>query len=162
MHPRQIAKLAGEKRYFGKPCPHGHSGERLTVSGWCVECHRANVKKYAPKGTSKWAKANPEYMANARRKSHMKHKDAAYARVYAWRRANPWFARSVSAARRKRTPLWVDLKELQKFYAACPAGHEVDHIIPMKGKLVSGLHVAGNLQYLSRAENRQKSNRYAS
>jgi hypothetical protein len=39
--------------------------------------------------------------------------------------------------------------------------HEVDHVIPLRGKLVSGLHVVANLQVVPRAENRRKSKRFA-
>ena len=47
------------------------------------------------------------------------------------------------------TPKWVDKEKICEFYANCPEGHQVDHIIPINGNNVSGLHVVWNLQYLS-------------
>ena len=38
--------------------------------------------------------------------------------------------------------------------------HEVDHIIPLQGKKVSGLHVENNLRVISMLENRRKHNHY--
>ncbi|MGH7975018.1 MAG: hypothetical protein ACREBR_05805 [bacterium] len=46
-----------------------------------------------------------------------------------------------------------------EFYGDCLIGYEVDHIIPLCGKLVSGLHVIGNLQYLTELENNKKNNK---
>lgn len=40
--------------------------------------------------------------------------------------------------------------------------HEVDHIVPILGKFVSGLHVSWNLQVITAAENRAKGNRLPS
>ena len=64
------------------------------------------------------------------------------------------------AAKLNRTPKWVDHKEINKIYNKCPKGYHVDHIIPLQGVNVSGLHVPENLQYLSAAENLRKGNKY--
>jgi 5-methylcytosine-specific restriction endonuclease McrA len=47
--------------------------------------------------------------------------------------------------------------ELTKMTGVC---HEVDHIIPLQGKNISGLHCPLNLQILTKSENSRKGNRY--
>lgn len=59
-----------------------------------------------------------------------------------------------------RIPKWSNIQEIEEFYSRCPVGHHVDHIIPLKGKIVSGLHVINNLQYLSAQSNLEKSNKF--
>ncbi len=61
----------------------------------------------------------------------------------------------------KATPKWANLDSIKAIYKNCPEGHEVDHIIPLQGKHVSGLHVEYNLQYLTVTENRRKHNKAA-
>lgn len=68
--------------------------------------------------------------------------------------------RTYHHTRRNRTPKWADLNKIKDFYNNCPAGYAVDHIIPLKGKLVCGLHVENNLQYLTRKENSSKNNKF--
>ena len=60
----------------------------------------------------------------------------------------------------QRTPKWADKLQIRKIYSECPEGMHVDHIIPLRGELVSGLHVENNLQYLSPIDNMSKSNIY--
>lgn len=73
------------------------------------------------------------------------------------------------AAQSQRTPHWLSknqLKIIEQFYidaniisylSGIP--QEVDHIVPLQGREVSGLHVPWNLQILSKYENSSKSNR---
>ena len=67
---------------------------------------------------------------------------------------------------KRATPFWVDKKAIENIYqeSICISlttgiSHHVDHIIPIQGKNVSGLHVPYNLQILTAKENCSKQNR---
>lgn len=81
-----------------------------------------------------------------------------------WAKDNPGKANAKVAKRRSKklqaTPEWSDLQAIQAFYEACPEGFHVDHIVPLQGKLVSGLHVPNNLQYLTATDNLSKGNKH--
>ena len=57
---------------------------------------------------------------------------------------------------RDQTPPDADRTAIKEFYANCPPGYEVDHIVPISR---GGLHTLENLQYLTVKENRSKGNR---
>jgi hypothetical protein len=70
------------------------------------------------------------------------------------------------AQRARATPVWADTEAIKAIYAAAKLKteetgiiHHVDHIIPLRGKTVSGLHVAWNRQILTASENCRKGNR---
>lgn len=82
-----------------------------------------------------------------------------YRRAYnAWQRAY----------RCLRLPKWVKMDDFLEIYRKVDElctkhgedSHVVDHIIPLRGIKVSGLHVPENLQILTRAENREKANKF--
>lgn len=64
-------------------------------------------------------------------------------------------------AERRQRPSWANIDKLREIYVNRPDGYHVDHIIPLRGKYVSGLHVENNLQYLPAKENMIKHNSYA-
>jgi hypothetical protein len=83
-----------------------------------------------------------------------------------WRKANKSFFAADSAHRRAlaRRPVLGGLAEqaeVEGFYFFCQLfpGFEVDHVIPLRGKDVCGLHTPTNLQVLTRTENARKGNK---
>lgn len=57
-------------------------------------------------------------------------------------------------------PSWSDLAGIESLYAkAARNGMHVDHIYPLRGKTVCGLHVLNNLCLLTPLENLRKGNR---
>ena len=98
--------------------------------------------------SKKWREENPEQFKKTRDACHKK---------------KPWIKRSAATFRKLRikraTPAWANLGAIKEFYKNKPDGHHVDHIIPLQGKDVCGLHVLENLQYLTAEENLRKGNR---
>lgn len=87
-----------------------------------------------------------------------------------WKKRNPGKANSYvvayKASKINRTPKWVNLTELSVFYKEAKeltiksgVKHDVDHIIPLRGKTVSGLHVPWNLRIIPSRDNRKKTNK---
>lgn len=64
------------------------------------------------------------------------------------------------------TPSWADTERIMSVYYAAEilttcleTPFEVDHVVPLKGKTVSGLHVHWNLRIITKTQNCQKSNK---
>ena len=71
-----------------------------------------------------------------------------------------FYQKTYRASKENRTPSWANLDKIRDIYANCPVGYHVDHIVPLHGDLVSGLHVETNLQYLAAEENIKKNNTF--
>lgn len=170
---RKEARAAGLTRYFtGKACKHGHVVERLVANSTCLECHRANfARSYAAnpekalEAKRKWNEANPEKLREWVRENPEKVREAQRK----WKKANPAKITAHIAKRKasklQRTPAFGAQDLIPIFYEAARSAtertgipHQVDHIIPLRGKNVSGLHVFNNLQILTASENASKNN----
>jgi hypothetical protein len=141
----------------------------------CVECRKNNEKTryYADaektkQRTKQKYDSNAELLRQKRREAYAnspeKERIVSVERSRQWRKQNPQhrnaLKRKYIADKGCRTPVWADLTRIVEFYKSCPIGHHVDHVLPLRGKYVSGLHVLENLQYLPAVENMRKNNRY--
>ena len=63
------------------------------------------------------------------------------------------------AKKLQATPKWANIDSIKEIYQNCPDGYHVDHVIPLQGENVTGLHVEYNLQYLLAIDNFRKSNK---
>jgi hypothetical protein len=136
-------------------------------------------------GVYAWGAANSEKVKAAKQKYAEENKEAVVARIKAWRDSNPekmaaarkaWAdknkhkilakTRKRQAAKLQRTPAWLskdDIWMMQEAYELAAKRSklfgfqwDVDHIFPLQGKVVSGLHVPLNLQVIPAIENYRK------
>jgi hypothetical protein len=129
------------------------------------------------------AERKDEINAKSRARYAVNHeKKRAYAAIYratnkailrakdkAYQKANPdkvaARSRKHIAARLNAMPPWADEKAIKAIYAEAARmtretgiPHDVDHIYPLQGRTVCGLHVAANLQVITHSENCRKRN----
>jgi hypothetical protein len=170
---RKEARAAGVAAYFtGKPCNLGLIAERDVKEKKCqCAAHKAARKaamrqrylknrQHRIERAAHWAKANPEKRKSAARKWAGENGSSAKANTHKRR------ARKLNA-----TPAWFgefDELVMQAAHeltaireAATGIKWEVDHVVPLAGKKVCGLHVAGNIQVIPMAANRRKSNSHS-
>lgn len=130
------------------------SKHRQTVKKWlAIEENRLRVLEHQ----RKWKAANKEKVS---------------AVLKSWRARNPEAVGDLKAKRRaaqmQRMPAWLDkfqraairaiYAESRKLSESTGVRHTVDHMCPLQGDSVSGLHVPWNLRVVTRADNAKKHN----
>jgi len=147
---RQQALVQKLTRYFtGLPCKHGHVAEKRTSNRTCIEC--LNITKRV------WSNI-PDVKAKG------------LIRLSNWDTPAKHLARTRKrqAKQIQRTPSWdPDAHLITAKYQlaamltqASGIPHHVDHIIPLQGRKVSGLHVFSNLRVIPGSDNVKKSNKF--
>lgn len=144
--PELYAAIAKQSLAARRSSPERRAKEDARVRKWVQE---NKAKRQA------WREANQERLAQSFRE---------------WRLANPDKMAAKKAARRaalkQAFPKWARGLDFTSIYRLCAAvteltgiEHQVDHIIPLRGKTVRGLHVPWNLQVLPKTANQSKKNK---
>lgn len=130
------ARKKGELDRFIKEHP---IAERYTSGFACTECVRISLRcEKSRKRHKEWVANNPDYKA----------------------KKNAW-TRNRQAMKLNATPSWANKEKMEELYVVGKYwGLEVDHIVPLNGDAVCGLHVENNLQLLTKTYNIQKSNKF--
>lgn len=189
MTTRAEAKAAGLSLYdTGKPCVQGHLSLRKTVTAQCLECIKANSAAYKKRNPDKVAATNAALKGYHKTYSagwYVHNKAAVNARNKAWRELNAELNQRANAAwktqnkdkvagyRAKRRaaehqaiPPWADFAKISEVYREAALLRRVgldvhvDHIVPLLGDAVCGLHVHNNLRVILASENLSKGNKH--
>lgn len=132
----------------------------------CKACKRLKVKEYALNNPDKiklrdfkYRSLHPEVGRLSRKKYYNKNKSIFV-----------HYSKKRRLSKTNRTPFWLtdnDYNVIKLYYELSERltkclgiSHHVDHIIPLQGKIVSGLHVPTNLQVIPHRLNLLKGNKW--
>lgn len=169
---KEALRLELRRYYGGKPCSRGHFPPvRFVANGNCHDCGlwhgKQRVLKMQEAGT--WESELARIRMD--RKSTPEKHERVNQLGRDWYRRFPGKALANSMDRkirkRRSTVPWADKKALTTIYKTCrelsrETGliHHVDHIVPLNGKFINGLHVQSNLRIILKLQNIQKSNKF--
>lgn len=130
----------------------------------CKSCDAARLREYYER--------KKDQLSEYGRKKYLENQEAERSRKRAYRVANPSIVATQSSMYRVSRARSVlpclteqDLDRIKTKYKEAVwmtkhtgIKHHVDHIIPLRGKLVSGLHVPSNLRVITARHNMSKGN----
>lgn len=133
-----------------------------------AKTYHSNPEKFKERARN-WNKDNPGVAGALSKKWRSKNpeKVKSYSALYVRenRSTKSRLAAAYSARKKRAMASWADQEQIARIYAEAERisietgiAHEVDHVVPLKGKLVCGLHVENNLQIITKTENRRKYN----
>ncbi len=156
---------------------------REPIKCFCIEC-QSDFLRYRNRGRmdvctqcsnkkrlAEWVRNNPDRKRENNKMWALANPDKDRESKDKWQKMNPENGRQKQRLRgtrvRRATPKWACKSEILKMYkiatrlsAVTGIEHHVDHVIPLKGETVCGLHVQGNLRVISGSQNKSKGNRF--
>jgi len=160
---------------------HKQKGSSDGYRSICKDCRKGeHVDRYAADKEAwnnravRWRKNNPNAAKRINDRYRAENKVKRNAQTAAWKKENKGYINFLNSKRHAskllRTPTWLtdhDLLHIQCLYQVAAmrsresgqAWH-VDHIIPLNGETVSGLHVPANLRVIPAIDNLRKYNTY--
>jgi hypothetical protein len=155
---RKEACEVGSKSYFtGLFCKQGHVAKRWTATGNCSICQTNRTKS--------WSDRNPEKVIAYIKSDEMLEKRRQYGKDHYYKNKHIYIAKDAKrrAYKLQATTQWGQdgvkafYKKAKELEAMNPGvKYHVDHVVPLAGTNVCGLHNQFNLQILSALENQRK------
>jgi hypothetical protein len=134
-----------------------------------ISAYRESNRDYYTAKSKEWRKSNPELVKQRNAEQYQGNRDGNIRRVRDWQQANPDKHCEIQVRRyasvRSSQPTWADRAAISDVYKTAAEMRksgldvQVDHIVPLRSKLVCGLHVQSNLQIIERKLNLVKNNR---
>lgn len=169
-------------------CVNGHDTfecGRSKANGACNECKSivthnwyensknrilADAKEYYLKHRNeykiritKWREDHPQEVIDHHRQHYIENRSEILLKKKKHRKEHPEVYRALDIKqdeqRKLRIVAWTDWDRIDEFERCKPEGMTSDHIIPLRGKKVAGLHVSWNLQYMPGNLNSSKNNK---
>lgn len=179
----KICSKCKEEKSLDQFCKQTKTKDGLSFH--CRFCRVSSHNAWKIKNKDKYLSYQKDYRVDKKESAalykqdwYLKNKEAHYQKKELWKKQNPDYDRKryllkrdyyISKALKRNSgikqafPSWANIEKIQEIYKNCKKFSEetgiiyhVDHIIPLNGKLVSGLHVENNLRIITAEENLKK------
>jgi hypothetical protein len=174
---KEEAIKQGLKKYFtGVPCKNGHIAERFCYEDRCDMCKKKKDSRWRKNNLEKVKECKKDYYKNNVEKIKEKSKEyrknnsekiKEYFKEYHKHNIDNHRVRGAKrrASKKNATPFWSNITHIKQIYAdairlekSTGIKYHTDHIVPLQGKTVCGLHVPDNLRNITYLENCSKHN----